>query len=168
MPGRRNGNGNNGNGNHVGLAPTDEPVRAEYARDLYSWAQEQARHVRDGRWAMLDRENVAEEIESLRRTEFSRLESALRVLLMHMLKWDHQPRKRSRSWTLSIAAQRLEIEDVLKDNPGLKPRIGEARSRAYRKARIEASKETGLALSKFPDKCPYAFDHAMTRNLPAK
>ena len=168
MPGRRNGNGNNGNGHHVGLAPTDEPVRAEYERDLYSWTQEQARHVRDGRWAMVDRANVAEEIESLRRTEFNRLESALRVLLMHMLKWDHQPRKRSRSWRLSIAAQRLEIEHVLADNPGLKPRIGEALAWAYRKARIEASRETGMARGRFPEKCRYAFDHATTRAFPVK
>jgi len=158
MPGRPSGNGN-----HVGLAPPDEPVRAEYERDLYSWSNEQARLLREGRWAEVDRGNVAEEIESLARTEFNRLESALRVLVLHMLKWDHQPRKRTRSWVLSIEAQRLEVQDVLADNPGLKPRLDEAMARAYRKARLEAAKETGLDLKRFPEQSRYSFDDAMAR-----
>ena len=153
------------NGNHVGLAPPDEPVRAEYERDVYSWSQEQARLVREGRWDLVDRVNVAEEIESLGRTEFNRLESALRVLLLHILKWDHQPKKRSRSWILSIQAQRLEIEDVLADNPGLKPRIGEALARAYRRARIEAAKETGLDTAEFPETCGHSFEDATSRKF---
>ena len=160
MPGRPSGNGN-----HVGLAPPDEPVRAEYEHDLYSWSNEQARLVREGRWREVDRVNLAEEIESLGRTEFNRLESTLRVLLLHMLKWDHQPRKRTRSWLLSVEAQRLEAQDVMADNPGLKPRIGEALTRAYRKARIEAAKETGLDLKKFPSECCYSFNEAMERAL---
>ena len=154
-----------GNGNHVGLAPPDEPARSAYERDLYSWSQDQARLVREGLWDAVDRDNVAEEIESLGRTEFNRLESALRVLLLHLLKWDHQPRKRSRSWVLSIEAQRVEIEDVLADNPGLKPRIGEALARAYRKARIEAAKETELDMSEFPATCRTSFDDAMSRRF---
>src|SRR6266850_647000 len=111
---------------NVGLAPPDQPAAAAYERDFYSWLMEQARHVRDGRWDALDRENLAEEIESLGREQFNKLESALRVLMMHMLKWDHQPARRSRSWSLSIKAQRLELDDVLADNPGLRSRIDEA------------------------------------------
>ena len=86
--------------NDVGLAPPDDPVRADYDRDFYSWLMEQARLLREGRWDAVDRENVAEEIESLGREQFNKLASALRVLLLHILKWDHQPRKRSRSWAL--------------------------------------------------------------------
>jgi hypothetical protein len=153
------------NSTHVGLAPPDEPVRSEYQSDIYSWSQEQARLLREGRWALVDRDNVAEEIESLGRTEFNRLESALRVLLLHMLKWEHQPQKRSRSWVLSIKEQRLAVEDVLADNPGLKPRIGEALARAYRRARIEAAKETALDEAKFPETCDYSFEDATTRTF---
>ena len=91
------------------LAPGDEPVRAEYERDFYSWLLEQARHLREGRFEALDCDNLAEEIESLGREQFNKLVSALRVLMVHMLKWDHQPSLRSRSWVLSIQEQRLEI-----------------------------------------------------------
>jgi len=149
------------------LAPGDEPVRAEYERDFYSWLMEQARHLREGRLDALDRENLAEEIESLGREQFNKLVSALRVLILHMLKWDHQPSMRSRSWVLSIEEQRLEIADVLADNPGLKSRIGEAIARAYRRARIDAAKETGLDQTAFPAECPYSFEdltsHVFTR-----
>src|SRR3954463_5198548 len=100
----------------IGLAPADSRP-AEYWKDFYSWLMEQARAVREGRWGAVDRENLAEEIESLGREQFNKLESALRVLLVHFLKWDHQPERRSRSWVLSIDGQRLEIADVLADNP---------------------------------------------------
>ncbi len=153
------------NGNHVGLAPADAPVRAEYMRDFYSWLMEQARHVREGRWDAVDRENVAEEIESLGREQFNKLESALRVLLLHILKWDRQPARRSRSWALSIRAQRFELDDVLADNPGLRPRIAEALARAYRKARLQAIKETKLKESRIPEACPYTFDDIVTRKF---
>jgi predicted DNA-binding ribbon-helix-helix protein len=145
------------------LAPGDEPVRAEYERDFYSWLIEQARHLREGRLDALDRENLAEEIESLGREQFNKLVSALRVAMLHILKWDHQPSLRSRSWVLSIDEQRVEIADVLTDDPGLKPRIAEAIARAYRRARIEAAKETGLDEAAFPAACPYSFDDIVSR-----
>src|SRR5262245_4376769 len=121
----------------VRLAPADQPCAAQYWKDFYSWLMQQAQHVRAGRWEAVDRENLAEEIESLGREQFNKLESALRVLMMHMLKWDHQPRMRLRGWVLSIEAQRIELDDVLSDNPGLRPRVAEATARAYRRARIE-------------------------------
>jgi hypothetical protein len=80
-----------------------------------------------------------------------------------MLKWDHQPELRSRSWVLSIEAQRVELDEVLSDNPGLKPRIAEAIGRAYRRARIEAAKETGIEKAAFAEQCPYSWDDIVSR-----
>jgi predicted DNA-binding ribbon-helix-helix protein len=147
------------------LAPADEPLGAAYEHDFYSWLMEQARHLREGRFEALDCDNLAEEIESLGREQFNKLVSALRVLMARVLKWDHQTSLRSRSWILSIQEQRLEIADVLSDNPSLKPRIDEAIARAYRRARIEAAKETGLDEDTFPTACPYAFDDLMSRTF---
>jgi hypothetical protein len=140
---------------------------ARYDGDLYSWALEQARLVREGRLDLIDRDNVAEEIESLGREQFNKLESAFRILLLHMLKWDFQPERRSRSWALSVEEQRLVLDDVLNDNPGLKPRRSEAIARAYRKARLGAARETGLDLATFPDICPYTPDQITTRPFDA-
>ena len=143
----------------------DQPTGAGYEQDLYAWTKEQAQLVREGRWSAVDRDNVAEEMKSLGRTEFNKLESALRVLLLHALEWDHQPGKRTRSWVLSIAAQRLEIENLLADSASLRPRVAEAITRAYRKARIEAAQETVLDETVFPAVCGYSFDDVMTRRF---
>jgi hypothetical protein len=143
---------------NVDLVPAAEPAGATYDRDFYTWSQEQARLVREGRWDAVDRQNVAEEIESLGREQFNKLVGALRVLMLHMLKWDHQPGRRSRSWVLSIKAQRHDLGDVLSDNPGLKPRIPQAMERAYRNARTDAAQETGLDEDMFPAECPYSFE----------
>jgi hypothetical protein len=153
-----------GRSTHRPAAPLAlEEERAGYDRDFYSWSQEQGRLVREGRWSEVDRENVAEEIESLGREQFNKLESAIRAILIHMLEWDFQPERRSRSWAGSIDTQRLELDDVLSDNPGLRPRTGEAVTRAYRKARLEAMNETGLKRSAVPETCPYSLDDIVSR-----
>jgi hypothetical protein len=148
---------------NVDLVPAAEPANASYDGDFYSWSLEQARLVRAGRWDAVDRENVAEEIESLGREQFNKLESALRVLLMHILKWDHQPERRTRSWAISIKDQRIEFDQVLQDNPGLKSRLDEALARAYRRARLQAANETGLDEETFPGTCPYSRDDIVSR-----
>ena len=149
----------------IDIAPADAPARADYDRDIYSWSLEQARLVREGRWDAVDRENVAEEIESLGRTEFNRLESALRVLLMHMLKWDHQPEKRTRSWENTIIEQRARVERQLRENPSLKSRRDEAVREGYRAGRLRASGETDIDLDRFPEACPYDWDAVMSREF---
>lgn len=149
----------------ISLAPPDAPAPADYHRDFYSWLMEQARHVREGRFAALDRDNLAEEIESLGREQFNKLVSALRVLMLHMLTWDHQPERRTRSWVLSIKACRDDLGDVLFDNPGLKSRVAEAVERAYRKARIEAAHETGLDEDAFPPQCSYSLEDMTSRQF---
>ena len=148
---------------NIDLLPAADPAGGSYERDFYAWSQEQARLLREGRWEGVDRENVAEEIESLGREQFNKLVGALRVLMLHMLKWDHQPERRSRSWVLSIKTQRNDLEDVLSDNPGLKPRMTQALERAYRNARTEAAQETGLDEDAFPAACPYSFEDITSR-----
>lgn len=147
----------------------DEPAshaRAAYDRDLYNWALEQGALLRARRFDEVDIENVAEEIESLARTEFDKLVSFLRLTIMHMLKWEYQPSRRTRSWAISIANHRESADEILADNPGLKSRIGEALERAYPKARRDAADETELPFATFPESCPYSLSEIMTRPHP--
>jgi Domain of unknown function DUF29 len=143
------------------LRAEDKPV--PYETDFYTWTQQQGALLRAGRLDALDRENLAEEIESLGRNEFDKLVSFYRLILLHMLKWEHQPNLRSRSWTISIDLHRTHAEDVVRDNPGLKSRLDEAFERAYRSARLEAVGETGLPKSVFPETCPFTRDEMLTR-----
>jgi hypothetical protein len=140
-------------------------IGASYERDFYAWSLEQARLIREGRWDCVDRENVAEEIESLSREQFDRLARTLSVLLAQMLQWDHQPDRRSRSRMLSISKQRLEVDDILADNPSLKLRIAEAVVRAYRWARLEAVKDTDIDDATIPETCRYSWDDIISREF---
>jgi hypothetical protein len=134
-----------------------------YDTDLYGWAVEQARLLRAGRLTEIDAPNIAEELDDVGNEQYDKLESAVTVLLTHLLKWDHQPEKRSRSWENTIREQRRRVERVLKKNPGLKPLRDEAVREGYLDARDRASTETDLDVDRFPKTCPYAWDAIMTR-----
>lgn len=140
-----------------------EPAR--YDRDLYSWAIEQAALLRAGRIAEADALNIAEEIDDVGNEQYDKLESALRVILIHLLKWDRQPQRRSRSWRLSIAVHRKHVLRVLRKNPGLKSVRDEAVVEAYDTARLEAAGQTLLEEDAFPLECPYSFDEIMERPI---
>ena len=129
-----------------------------YEKDFYGWTQEQASLLRAGRLTDLDINNLIEEIETMGRSEKRELQSRLMVLLVHLLKWQYQPARRGRSWTLTIKGQRINLEDVISDNPGLKPQLPDLLSNAYRLAKVEASKQTGLDESLFYQTCPWTLE----------
>jgi hypothetical protein len=134
-----------------------------YERDLHAWSVEQARLLREARLDEIDAENIAEELLDVGRNEYDKLESALRLLLMHMLKWDYQPDMRSRSWENTIAVQRNHVERQLRRNPSLKSSISEATSDAFSDARRLASSEMDMDLARLPDICPYDWDTILNR-----
>jgi hypothetical protein len=131
--------------------------------DVYHWAIDQAALIRAQRYDEIDWTNVADEIESVAKSELRSLTSNILVVLEHMLKWDYQPQKRSRSWALSISEHRARVEDDIADSPSLKKKVPETLARAYRSARTGASIETGLPIDTFPAVCPYDWDAIMTR-----
>jgi hypothetical protein len=132
-----------------------------YDTDFYAWANEQAALLRAGRLSEADIENIAEEIESMGRSERRELISRLTVLFVHLLKWHYQPALRGRSWTLTIEQQRLRIGKHLAENPSLKSQLDYVVADAYQDARIDAERETHLPRSTFPVDCPFIFDEAM-------
>jgi hypothetical protein len=140
-------------------------LAADREQDLYSWLVEQARLVRDGRWQAVDQDNLATEIEALAQNQFEKLESAVQVLLAHLLKWDHPAIRRSRGRVQSVQSQRQAVADVLTRNPGLTARIPEAFAHCYRKARAEAANDVGLDENSFPAKCPYEWNEIVAREF---
>jgi hypothetical protein len=134
---------------------------SNYDNDFYAWANEQAALLRTGRLAQADIEHIAQEIESMGRTEKRELVSRLRVLLLHLLKWRFQPAGLGSSWEASVRVQRLDLAEHMKDNPSLKAIVSEAIATAYEGAVIEAAVETKLPETVFPSTCPWAFDQLM-------
>ena len=95
------------------------------------------------------------------RSEKRGLASRLKVLLAHLLKWQHQPGNRGNSWRLTIEEQRREVTDHLADNPSLKDRLPEAIASAYPGAVLVAARETGLGREIFPAACPWSFNKSL-------
>jgi len=134
-------------------------------KDFYAWANEQAGLLRAGRLSEADIEHIAEEIESMGKSEKRELINRLTVLLLHLLKWQHQPVLRSKSWCLTIEEQRNQLEDHLGDNPSLKASLGDAMVAAYRNAILGAARETSLERNVFPVACPWSGEQIMDQNF---
>jgi hypothetical protein len=149
----------------MGRNAAQDKVRTTVTKeaDLYSWALRQAELLRAGRVSEIDPAGIAEEIDDVGDEQYDKLESALRVLMLHLLKWDHQPTMRSRSWTMTVREQRRRALRQLKKNPGLKSRLDEALADAYEDARDEASSETNLPLRAFPATRPFEYAEIMER-----
>jgi hypothetical protein len=135
----------------------------EYEEDFYAWTVEQTRLLRAGELSAIDAANIAEEIESMGRSDRRELKSRLVVLVMHLLKWQHQPAGRSRSWSARIDEQRLQIEGLLAESPSLRPNTASMLAETHAIARARAIAETGLADEVFPEACPFTADQVLLR-----
>ena len=127
-----------------------------YETDFYAWTQQQALLLQQQQWTQLDLPNLIEEIESLGKQQRAELRNRLSVLIGHLLKWEYQSERRSRSWLATIRIQRLDISELLEENPSLKPYLEEALQKAYLKGVVLAVGETDLPNSTFPAECPYS------------
>ena len=87
------------------LTAAKRPLAPDYGTDFYGWALQQANLLQEGRLSEIDTINVAEELIDLGNEQYDKLESALTVLFMHLLKWDYQPEKRARSWENTVREQ---------------------------------------------------------------
>ncbi|OKH33030.1 hypothetical protein NIES2119_24335 [[Phormidium ambiguum] IAM M-71] len=132
-----------------------------YEQDFYLWIETTAQQLKEGKFDEVDLTNLIEEIESMGRSEKRELKSRLIVLLMHLLKWQYQPEKRSESWRSTISEQRICIEGLLEDSPSLKPLISEVFDDCYQKARLKAADETGIKLNFFPKESPFTLEETL-------
>lgn len=130
--------------------------KALYDEDFYLWTQRAAELLRAGRPDQVDLENVAEEIESLGKSDKRELRSRLKVLIMHLLKCQQSSEVPSRSWLLTIRSQRSEIRTLLEESPSLKRMVPELVAQAYREAADLASYEMDQPAEPFPARCPFS------------
>ena len=132
-----------------------------YEQDYSQWAETMADLIESGNFTRLDIENLVEEVRDLSKRERDRLLSSLRLILHHLLKWDYQRHKRSRSWQNTIGRERDNIGLYLEDSPSLVRYLdAESLEKIYRLARADAIRETGLDL---PNICPYDIKAVLNR-----
>jgi Domain of unknown function DUF29 len=99
---------------------------ALYDEDFVLWTEEQAAALRQDKNSNLplDWENLAEEIESLGRSDRRGVASQVRRILHHLLKIEASPAMDHRpGWRSTILNARAEIEDILRDSPSLRREV---------------------------------------------
>lgn len=144
----------------------DTLAKPKYEEDFVLWLDTQAELLRQGRVHELDLENLAEEVESIGRRDKREVENRLIVLMMHLLKYQFQSARRSRSWLSTIEEQRQQLSLVFRDSPSLlKSYAPEIFQESYRYARRKASAETHLGLEAFPETCPYTLAQVLDEDF---
>lgn len=135
---------------------TDHLMSRPAGDDFHAWLQQSARLIREHRWQELDAELLADEVEDLGKRERRGIASQWTRLLAYLLKWRIAPARRSDSWRDSIADARLQVQLALDDSPSLRGYPAEQLGACYAKARRAAVQQTGLAITQFPETCPFA------------
>ncbi|WP_008313986.1 DUF29 domain-containing protein [Leptolyngbya sp. PCC 6406] len=131
-----------------------------YGRDFLRWTDHQIACLQKGQWENVDGDNLVEELGDLGRSEQKELGSSLMVLMMHLLKWQYQPDRRTASWEVTLSNCRDGIQDYLEDSPSLQGFLNDAEwvAKYYRRARRDAAKETQMSIDTFPKECPYTLE----------
>jgi len=132
-----------------------------YDEDFFEWTRRTAELLRAGQLEQADIEHIAEEIEDMGKRDLRELNSRVQVLLIHLLKWQLQAEKRSRSWNATIVSQRIEIEDELKQSPSLQGKLEMKLPDNYGKAVRRAIAQTGLPITSFPAECPFTAEQIL-------
>jgi len=134
---------------------------ALYERDFHAWLTEQARQLRTRSHNDIDWDNLAEEVESVARSERREIRSRLALLIQHLLKWQFQPGRRSESWRLTISEQRIFIRSIVEESPSLASYPATVFDAEYRDGRERAIEETGLQASAIPQDPPFTLGQAL-------
>ena len=142
-----------------------ETFDTHYDVDYYAWLTANAALLRAGRLSDIDAVQIAEELDDMGKSERRAIESWLKVLILHLLKWRLQPMRRGVSWQQSIDNARDEIDRRLQDSPSLRPRLAEMIEARYPAVRRMAMRETGLPLETFPEECPFAIDDLLDQEF---
>ena len=137
-----------------------------YETDFYRWTVEQSQLLALGKLDGLDLVNLVEEIESLGKQQQQELRNRLGILLGHILKWEYQLEKRSKSWLFTIKEQRRELKFLIADNPSLKSYFTKAILRGYDQGLDLAIKETSLKYKDLPSVCPYTIEQIFDVTFP--
>ena len=143
----------------MSIAP--KMTRPLYERDFVAWAETQARLLRAGRFAEVDLAKVVEEIESLGRSDRRALKREVGRLLAHLLKWMHQPEKRTRSWEDSIADARHRVAMLIEDSPSLRRELPEIFASEYPGVRRDAGRQTRLGAQHLPECLGISIEEAL-------
>lgn len=135
-----------------------------FERDETAWLEAMSGLIRQGRLDEVDSSNLAEYLSDMARRDRREVTSRLSLLIAHLLKWTHQPGRRSGSWRATVEVQRQELSELLESGV-LRAHAAEVLPRAYANGVRQAAAETGVPASTFPEDCPYSLDEVLAGPL---
>lgn len=147
----------------VGAGPA---ARSLYEADEHAWMLAQLRLIEEGRLGELDAKHLAEYLRDVTIGDRRRLQSRLSRLYQHILKFQHQRSRATRSWVLTIVEQQARVRRLLRGTPSLRQYLPDVLSEAYEDARRLAAAETGLPIARFPEEPPMDVDAALAWEPP--
>ena len=90
-------------------------------------------------------EGLDELIDSMSKIAIREMRSHLLIIMIHILKWKHQPQKKSWSWMKSIRQSRREIGEVQEETPSVtKEKIESVWEKTFQNAVLDAADEMKL------------------------
>ncbi|OFA05015.1 DUF29 domain-containing protein [Duganella sp. HH101] len=101
-------------------------MAASYESDFAEWTREQAFWLRSGDLALLDKQNLAEEVEHIAWRWRDELAWRCAGLLAHLARWQRQSGHRCGLWRRLIDLQRTQILRMLNRAPSLHRTVGDA------------------------------------------
>lgn len=143
------------------VTQTTNKLSQLYDEDFYLWIETTVNLLKNRQLEQLDYDNLIEEIESMGKSDKRSVASNLEVILMHLLKWQYQPEKRSNSWKYTLIEHRSRIARILKDSPSLKRYLSDNITECYQNARKQAAFETGLSIDIFPIDCIFTQEQVL-------
>lgn len=136
-------------------------LQANYAVDFFAWSKDQAQALRASKPVGIDVIHIAEEIDSMGKSERRSLRNQIKRLLAHLIKWQYQPHRKGASWETSIANARDEIEQILADSPSLQRQVEDIVSDLYPTAARTAAREMKIDSAKLPSVSPYTAEQIL-------
>ena len=131
-----------------------------YEADQTAWLEQTAELIDQGRYDELDYRHLGEMLRARAKEDRQEVADSLTILMMHLLHWDQQPRRRSRKWKSAILGQRYDLQNLL-ESQTLRRYAEEILKKEYKRAVKQAAAQAGMGRVPFPSSCPYTLDELL-------
>lgn len=140
-------------------------LSALYLADETAWLEAMSAFAAARNAEEIDWANLSEYLSDMAKRDRREVASRLKVLMAHVLKWQYQPLRQSKSWVNTICDQQEELSDIL-DSRTLRNHAATILTEIYPRAVGSAARETELPRETFPADCPYTLDELLSPDFP--
>lgn len=131
-----------------------------YEQDETAWLEAMAALASEGRYGEMDFPNLSEYLTDMSKRDRREVFNRLIVLLVHLLKWEHQPDQRSGSWRATVREQRRPLRQLLESGT-LRNHVAAVLMDAFAEARLQAADESEVDVTVFPTVNPWSLDEIL-------